>query len=385
MFYTLGIVFFLVQSLSPEAIEHAQAGSAAERDGRLDTAITEFRKVTELQPDMASGYANLGSVYFRKGDYAAAVPVLQHALQLSPNLNATHQILGVALLIQGDATGAVAHLEKSPIPELLGVAYLESGKLGNALTALDVARQHQPDDTDVLYYYGRATAMAAQQARERLAKADPAYTPATQGDPEPLEKARTALLEKPNDPQRLDSFASAAALASKKAFDRIIEIDAASARAHQVAAERFVGQNKIPEAEKEYAESLRLQPFTAGVHLAFGKVLAQAGESVRAMAEFRAECKIRPASAEAFYYSGSLLMQQGQPREALKELARADQLDTGKPAILRAIGEAATAAGDKDLAAQAHASLAAAYRSAGRMADADREMAESEKLKGSKQ
>ena len=38
---------FLLQSPTVEVIEHAQAGAAAQKQGRLDVAIREFRKVTE--------------------------------------------------------------------------------------------------------------------------------------------------------------------------------------------------------------------------------------------------------------------------------------------------------------------------------------------------
>jgi tetratricopeptide (TPR) repeat protein len=349
----LGAFFLLLQSVSPEAIEHAQAGAAAEQQGRLDVAMDEFRKVIEIQPDLASGYANLGDVYFRKGDYALAIPTLEHALQLNPEMNATQQILGVALLVLGNAAGALPHLEKAPVPELLGLAYLETGQLGNAMTSLGMALARQPDDPDILYYFGHATALGSKYAFERLAKLDPAAakqaTPATDAgngpipDLTPLERA---LLEKPDDPQRLAEFGKTAALASSRALDRIVEGHAGSARAHQVAAERYLDRAQTADAEKEYIQTLRLQPYASGVHLAFGKVLASTGDLPRALAEFRAECGIRPASAEAFYSAGLALLQMGQAKEALATLAHADELGSNIPGILLALGKAAAAAGD---------------------------------------
>ena len=86
----------LLQAFTPEVIEHAQAGAAAQKEHKWDIAIREFRKVIELQPDSVSGHANLGESYFQSGDYASAIPELQRALQLNPNLMGTHQTLGVA-------------------------------------------------------------------------------------------------------------------------------------------------------------------------------------------------------------------------------------------------------------------------------------------------
>ena len=351
---TLGLFLLLLQAPSPEAIEHAQAGAAAEAAGRYDEAIAEFRREIDLAPTLASGYASLGGVYFRKGDYNSAIPVLERALQLSPDLTATHQILGVALLVEGNAAAALPHLEKAPVPELLGLAYYETHQPGPALTSFQMALQKKPDDPDLLYYFGHAAASAAQQAFDRYAKVAkdplPAEMKVTISDLEPIEKA---LIDKPDDPERLGRFARATASASKQAFDQLIEAHADSGRAHQVAAERFTADGKIQEAEKEYAESIRLQPGASGVHLAFGRLLVMAGDFPHAIAEFHAESNLRPLGAEPYYQAGSTLMQLGRPKEALPLLTRADQLAPGNQATLLAISRAAAATGDAQLAERA--------------------------------
>ena len=107
-------------------------------------AIQEFRKVTELQPKSAVGHADLGDAYFQNGEYGAAIPELELALRLNPDLMLTHQTLGVVLLMQGNAEGALPHLEKMHMPELLGLAYLETGRLDGAITALHAALDSSP-------------------------------------------------------------------------------------------------------------------------------------------------------------------------------------------------------------------------------------------------
>lgn len=346
MIATLCSFLLLAQALTPEVIEHTQAGVEAQKQGRLDVAIEEFRKVTQMAPDMAAGFASLGNAYFQKGSYELAIPALEHALQLNPELLGAHQALGVALLVRGNAAGALPHLEKARSPDLLGLAYLETGKLGDAITMLQAALGQRPNDPDLLYYFGRATA-----------------------------------------------------LASKRAFDQIVETSPGSARAHQVAGDRDIESGRFPEAGKEYLEALRLRPYTAGVHLALAQVLAATGNMPGALAEFRAESALRPASAEAYYRLGSALLQQGQGSAALSELTRANELSPNIPAVLFALGKAALVTGDLtraetswtkvldidkrgDLAAQAHMELANMYRKAGKTTEADREMKDYEKLKG---
>ena len=343
---TLFTLLLLAQAPTAEVIEHTQAGVEAQKQGHLDQAIAEFRKVVELQPTGASGFASLGGAYFQQGNYALAIPALEKALQLSPELLGAHQMLGVALLVRGDAARALPHLEKTHMPDSLGLAYLETGKLGNAIAALQAALNQRPNDPDLLYYFGRATE-----------------------------------------------------LASKRAFDQIVEVNAGSARAHEVAADRYFEQGKVREAGKEYFETLRLAPYTAGAHLALGQTLAAAGNLPAAITEFQSETLLRPENAEAFYRLGSALLQQNQNTEALTALTRADTLGPDTPAILLALGQAAQLTGDSaraekswtkllavqkqgDIAAQAHFHLEDLYRKSGRTDDADRETQEYEKTKG---
>ena len=346
---TVFTLFLLGQALTPEVIERTQAGVEAQKQGHLDQAIAEFRKVVELQPTGASGYASLGGAYFQQGNYELAIPALEQAVKLSPELLGAHQMLGVSLLVRGDAAGALPHLEKTHVPDLLGLAYLETGKLGNAIAALQAALAQRPNDPDLLYYFGRATA-----------------------------------------------------LASKRAFDQIVEKDAASARAHEVAGDRYFEQGQVREAGKEYFEVVRLAPRTPGAHIALGQTLAAVGNWSAAITEFKAETHLRPDNAEAFFRLGSALLQQNQNQEALTALTRADTLGPDTPAVLLALGQAAQSAGDSaraekswtrllevqkqgDLAAQAHSHLEALYRKSGKTDDADREKKEYEKTKGEKQ
>lgn len=343
---TLFVPGLLAQAVTPEVIAHAQAGSAAMDQGKYSVAIEEFKKVTELQPKTASGFVNLGDAYFKNKNYELAVAPLQQALKLNPNLLAAHQTLGISLLLLGNAAQAIPHLEKAPSAELLGLAYLEAGRLADAIGAWQRALAEHPKDPDVLYFFGRATA-----------------------------------------------------LASRQAFDRLMAIDPGSARAHEAIADRDADEGRFSDALKEYQESLRLEPYAPGVHLAAGKALAAVGNWSAAVMEFRRESALRPENTETLYCLGVALLQQGHPQEALDALAHADQIAPDMPATLLGVGKAAFQAGDTtraeqsltklldkqkdgDLAAQAHSELADIYRKTGRTADADRETAEYERLKG---
>jgi len=395
----------LLQSLTPEVIEHAQAGEEAARQGRLAVAIQEFRKVTELQPNSAASHARLGTAYLQNGEYAAAAAELDLASRLNPGLLDVHQALGAVLLMQGNAAEALPHLEKAQSPDLAGPAYLELGRLGAAIAALDAALAKQPNDPNLLYYFGRATASASKLSSDQLAKLnlDPARKSGAAASnesrtPQDLLSLQDALAKHPNDRDLLSAFRQAAAQASQKAFDQILQSSANSARSHQVLAERFFESGLLAEAEREYVESLGLWPNTPNVHLALGNVLAAEGKWSAAAAQFGMETALRPFSADAFYSLGSALLEQGQARAAVEKLAQADRLKPNTPKILLDLGRAAFAAQDaaraeaswikllgidyeSGLAASAYLGLAELYRQAGKSQQADREMAAYQQLK----
>jgi tetratricopeptide (TPR) repeat protein len=335
-----------LQSISPGGAQHMQAGVEAHKQGHLDVAITEFRKATESDPTFAEAFLDLGETYAEMRDYAAATAALKRALELNPDLDAAHLQLGYALLSQGYAAEAISHLERVHAIEALGIAQIETGKYQDAIANLSAALLKRPGNPDLLYYLGRASG-----------------------------------------------------LLSKNAIDALLSAYPDSARAHQAMGENYFVLRQMPQAEKEYQESLRLRPDIPGLHLELGLVYAGASQWSKAEEEFRAETKLQPGNAEAAYRLGAALLQEGKANEARQELERADGLKSGMPETLYSLGKAASLDGDaaaaekawtklleiekeSSLAAQAHFALAGLYRKQGKAAQARHEMEEFQKLQG---
>jgi len=326
------------QSVSPELAQHAQAGLEARDQHRWSDAINEFRKVTELAPDLAAGFVNLGAAYVESKDYRSAIAPLKRALELNPRLPGAEQMLGYALLAQGSAAEAIPHLERANAQEALGIAQLRTGKFSDAVKNLEAALAKHPNDPDLLYYLGRA-----------------------------------------------------AGLLSKSAFDTLESAYPDSARAHQALGDSYAALRQVPQAEKEYGDALRIRPDTPGIHLSLGQLYATAAQWPQAETEFAAEAKLQPEDAETVYRLGNALLQQGKLKDAREQLQRADRLRPHMPEVLYALGKAASSQGDaavaekawtelvsteKDtpLAGQAHFGLATLYRKEGKTAEAQREM-----------
>jgi tetratricopeptide (TPR) repeat protein len=338
------VLWFAGQAVSADAAQHMQAGIDAEKQKRFAEAVIEYRAVTELDPSYPDGFISLGQAYMETGDYKSAVPPLKHALELNQALVPAHQLLGYALLTQGYAAEAIPHLQRTDDKTALGIAQIQAGQLPEAVANLQAALAARPNDPDLLYYLSRASGLLAKQSIDTL------------------------LAAYPDSP-----------------------------RAHQAMAENYFVLRRMPDAEKEYQEALRLRPNIPEVHMELGEVYAGAFQWAKAEQEFRAQAKLQPGNAEAEYRLGMALLEQGKATEARKELLQSDHLLPDMPETLYAIGKAATLEGDNaaaekawtkllsiekesPLAAQAHFGLAGLYRKQGKTAQAQHEMQEFQKL-----
>jgi protein O-GlcNAc transferase len=319
-------------------MEHVRAGVEAHKSGQLDSAIAEFLEATKLDPQLALAFVDLGAMYVEKRDFGAAIAPLKRALELNPAVEGAHQLLGYALLGEGRAAEAIPHFEQAHDDDTLGIALLESGDYSRAVPLLQKSLAKNPNDPDLLYYYGRASGLLSKQVFDDL-------------------EARF-----PNSP-----------------------------RSHQMMAQNYAVLRDVPNAEKEYREALRLRPQTSGLHLELGEVYARAEEWDKAEEEYRAETQIQPGSAEAAYRLGEALVQEGKFRDARLALSNSDRLKKDMPETLYMLGKAASLDGDASLAekswkrvldlekdtplvAQTHFALSGLYRKQGKTQEASHEM-----------
>jgi tetratricopeptide (TPR) repeat protein len=335
-----------LQTISPEASQHWDAARRAEGDKHFDVAATEYRKVTELEPQFATGFISLGQAYMEERDYGSAIAPLKRALEIDSTLAPAHQLLGYALLAQGYPAEAIPHLDRVHETAALGIAQVELGQFAQSIPNLQAALEKRPNDPDLLYYLGRASG-----------------------------------------------------LLSKQSIDTLLAAYPDSARADQAMAENYFVLRQMADAEKNYKQALQQRPDIPNLHLELGQVYAMTSRWPEAEAQFRAESKIQPGNAEAAFRLGESLLQQGKVHEAREALQRSDHLQPQMPETLYALGKAASLEGDsaaaekawKDLlqiekesslAAQAHFGLAALYRKQGKIPEADQEMRAFQKLQG---
>ncbi len=97
-----------------EAVIAQSNGLNALRRDELPEAEEEFKKVIELVPDDALGYANLGLTYIRAGRYAEAERELERARELAPNNGEVALMIAKLYSLTNRSDAAADILEKMP-------------------------------------------------------------------------------------------------------------------------------------------------------------------------------------------------------------------------------------------------------------------------------
>ena len=171
----MGAALAIAIALAPQqaapspALQHLHDGVEADKNGQRDQAIAEFQKAAELDPTLAAAFVDLGAVFIEKRDYGAAIAPLKRALELSADNEGAHRLLGFALLAQGYAAESIPHLEKAHEDDTVGIALLKAaGKLPEAFAALQKSLAKNPNDPDLLYYYGHAAGLLSKQVFDDL-------------------------------------------------------------------------------------------------------------------------------------------------------------------------------------------------------------------------
>lgn len=154
---------------------------------RFESAIADFTKATELDPEYATAYYNRGVVYDIQGNYEQAIADYTTAIALDPEYANAYYNRGLAYGIQGNYEQAIADSNK--VVELdsqdasvyinRGWFYYEQGNYEQAIVDYNKAIALSPDDA--LGYNERGSVYTA---LENLDQALTDYNKAIELDPE---------------------------------------------------------------------------------------------------------------------------------------------------------------------------------------------------------
>jgi len=143
----------LVVHLNMAAMEHADKGGEAFREGKLDEAEKEFQEALRLEPETSDAHFGMGMVYQQKGLLDEAAASYNRALQADPlNTSAMFNLGSISIFRHNfkEAIGTFKLLSKitPEDPQVflnMGSAYMGLKQPGNAITALQEALRLDPN------------------------------------------------------------------------------------------------------------------------------------------------------------------------------------------------------------------------------------------------
>jgi tetratricopeptide (TPR) repeat protein len=337
-------VLALLGSAATRAQEACTVGDQALASARWSEANDAYQKCVQTNPSFAV-YSNMGVVLAHMGRMKDAIGSYNKALALDPSNSKIEFNLSVALVKESNYASAADHLK-----------HLQ--RTGN-----DV----RYDELLAFCYYHLQSYTLAARAAERAYSVNP-------NDP-----ANALILG--STYERMGLYEKALPLIT------LALKSAGSAEGHLILAQTLNGLHRYPEAENELKQIDASQPNLPGLHEAMGEVYVGTERTPQAEAEFAAAIEQDPNDFEANYFLGRLRRFDGDISSANRYLTAADQLHPNSSEVEYERAEIAI----KELRfadaiplleavikadpeqAQAYLSLAESYQRTGRRADAQRE------------
>ncbi len=335
---------------------HARQAQQDLQSNRPDLATREFKAILALDPDNLDARGNLGVLEYFQGQYANAVPDLASALKLNPSLWKLQALLGMSekrigsnSKAQADLEQAFPHLEEQKLRVQVGLELIEAdyalNDLAKAAEVVNVLRQLEPTDPDILYTAHRIYAELSDETMLSLAMVAP--------DSARMHQLMAHELAR----QAKDDIAIAN-------YREALKINPKRADLHYELAEMLNTQSAEAahaEAEKEYKAALALNPLDEKSECRLGDIAAKRSDLKSAAAYYSRALEMQPNDADANLGMAKILMSLQERQKAESYLEHAAQLEPFNPAT--------------------HYRLSVLYRELGRAEDARRELAEFQKLK----
>ncbi len=274
---------------------------------------------------------------------------MQAYAKLQALLGMSEKRIGENAKAQADLERAFPQLKDPKLQVQAGLALIEVDyalrDLGKAAEVVNVLRQLEPTDVDILYTAHRIYSELSDEAMLSLAMIAP--------DSARMHQLMAHELAR----QAKDDLAIAN-------YREALKIDPKRADIHYELAEMLYTQSSAAaqaEAEKEYKLALAINPFDEKSESRLGDIALRRSDLKSAEAHYKRALEMQPNDPDANLEMAKILMSTHQPREAESHLEHAAQLEPFNPAV--------------------HYRLGVLYKELGRTEDSHRELADFERLK----
>ena len=327
----LALLAFLLPALLPAqevtpAVQALYADAQAQQAaGRPDTAIADYRKITEQAPTLTAAWNNLGRLLYNAGRFPDAVTSLRQALTLQPGLPPAELMLGASLLqlsqLKEAQPALAAAVEAFPQDRFARLSYARVltglNQPGEAVAQLEAALATDPRDQEAWYLLAKVQAL------------DPSIPLAHQMQGELMESMR-------NTPGAVAEYKEALAQAPNNTgvLEHLADV--------------YWKTGDWAHARTQLGLLLARQPGNCYAHWKLGNTLAELGEPVEAgLGEVNTALEQCPEIAQARAERARLRLREGKAAEAIPDLKAAEQAAPEEASVQRLLAQAYRATGDR--------------------------------------
>ena len=292
---------------------HINLGTALEKKGRIEEAISYYLKAVKINPACVVAHNNLGIVLAGQGRLDEAIKHYSEALRIKPILVEAHNSLGSLLVSQGKFDEAISHFSEAlqfdpdnrDAHYNLGKTLEKQGKRGyrDDVRALREALRVNPEDANA--HCNLANILVK---RGRLEDAITHYTVAIRINPDFAAAHNNLGVALKRKGRYTDAI---------RHFRKVIEINPENASAHYNLADIQVQRGSLEDAITHYTEAIRINSEFGWAHNNLGIALEKKGRYTDAIRHFRESLRINPDNVEAHFNAGELLMNRGDLEEAV--------------------------------------------------------------------
>ena len=278
-------------ALAPEnSVYQSNLATVLFGSGRIDEAITAYRRTVQIEPDYAGAHNSLGHALTLQGQFEEAVAACRRALELQPDYAMAHNNLANALM--------------------------ELDRRDEAIAAYRQAIHYQPDYAEALH--NLASALKEQDELEEVMAL---CQRAIQAQPDfagPYQTLGDTLMDRRRVEEAVAIYRRATQISDSPELQSNLGL-------------ALCEQGHLEESLGAYRRALELNPQFAQAHCNSGNTLEKLGRPDEAIAACRRAIEIQPTYAMAYNNLGNFLTYQGRLDEALAAFQRALEFFPGFP------------------------------------------------------